>query len=153
MRMMRSKLKENPSFTDGKDHRESWLSQNKPQILSFPGSVSVSGAGVHGIKYAEEGAILRMCESGASSSVYTTVRSDNTLPGRWVAKLVERWVAKLVAHMLATAALWVRIQTSIKHTNWAPLAKERQTHSSPPKNIYKKSIHYHTPTPLKQKVQ
>ncbi len=45
---------------------------------------------------------------------------------RWVAKLVERWlaklvgrrVAKLVAHLLATAALWVRIQTSPKNTIW-----------------------------------
>jgi hypothetical protein len=25
-----------------------------------------------------------------------------------------RWVAKLVSHLLATAALWVRIQTSLK---------------------------------------
>ncbi len=64
------------------------------------------------------GVILRMCESGASYFVYTTVRSDNTLPGRWgatlvrrwVAKLVERWVAKLVAHLLATTALWVHKQ-------------------------------------------
>jgi hypothetical protein len=93
-----------------------------------------------------------MCESGISSFVYTTVQSENTLPGRWVAMLLGRWVAKLVAHLLATAALWVRIQTSIKHTNWAPLAKERQTHSSPPKKIYKKRIHNHTLTPLKQKV-
>ncbi len=38
--------------------------------------------------------------------------------GRWVARLVGdgllgwfgRWVARLVAHLLATAALWVRIQ-------------------------------------------
>jgi hypothetical protein len=29
------------------------------------------------------------------------------------------WVAKLVARLLATAALWVRIQTSIKNTKWA----------------------------------
>jgi hypothetical protein len=38
--------------------------------------------------------------------------------GRCVAK-IERWVAKLVAHLLATAALWVRIQTSPKNTKWA----------------------------------
>jgi hypothetical protein len=35
--------------------------------------------------------------------------------GRWVAKL-GRWLAKLVAHLLATAALWVRIQTYIINT-------------------------------------
>ncbi len=37
---------------------------------------------------------------------------------RWVAKL-ERWVAKLVARLLATAVLWVLIQTSLKITKWA----------------------------------
>jgi hypothetical protein len=31
---------------------------------------------------------------------------------------LERWVAKLVAHLLATVALWVRIQTSLKK-KWA----------------------------------
>jgi hypothetical protein len=36
--------------------------------------------------------------------------------GRSVAKL-GRWVAKLVAHLLATAALWARIQKSPKNTN------------------------------------
>jgi hypothetical protein len=36
------------------------------------------------------------------------------------------WVAKSVARHLATAALWVRIQTSLKNHKWA-------THSSPPK--------------------
>jgi hypothetical protein len=35
--------------------------------------------------------------------------------GRWVVKL-GRWVAKLVARLLATAALWARIQTSLKNT-------------------------------------
>jgi hypothetical protein len=30
---------------------------------------------------------------------------------------LERWVAKLVARLLATAALWVRIQTSLKNTS------------------------------------
>jgi hypothetical protein len=44
---------------------------------------------------------------------------------RWVAKFGRRvakfgrWVAKLIAHLLATAALWVRIQTSPKNTKWA----------------------------------
>jgi hypothetical protein len=57
--------------------------------------------------------------------------------GRWVAKL-GRWVAKLVARLLATAALLVRIQTSLKNTKWVTSAKEWPTHSSPSKNIYKK---------------
>jgi hypothetical protein len=51
-------------------------------------------------------------------------------------------VAKLVARLLATAALWVRLQTSLKNTKWATYAKEWPTHSSPPKikNIYNKNI-------------
>jgi hypothetical protein len=36
----------------------------------------------------------------------------------WVAKW-EGWVAKSVARQLATAALWVRIQTSLKNHKWA----------------------------------
>ncbi len=44
---------------------------------------------------------------------------------------IERWVDKLVARLLATAALWVRIRTSLKNSKWA-------THFSPPKNIQKK---------------
>ncbi len=40
---------------------------------------------------------------------------------------------RLVARLLATAALWVRIQTSLKNTKWATEAKEWPTHSSPPK--------------------
>ncbi len=32
---------------------------------------------------------------------------------------VEGWVAKSVARQLATAALWVRIQTSLKNHKWA----------------------------------
>ncbi len=42
-------------------------------------------------------------------------------------KQVGRWVAKLVACLLATAALWVRIQTSLKSTKiteWVTLAEE-----------------------------
>jgi hypothetical protein len=45
---------------------------------------------------------------------------------------------KLVARLLTMAALWVRNQTSLKNTEWATLAKEWPTHSSPPKNIKKK---------------
>jgi hypothetical protein len=38
--------------------------------------------------------------------------------GRWVTKL-GRWVAKLIARMLAMAALYVRIRTSLKNIKWA----------------------------------
>jgi hypothetical protein len=41
-------------------------------------------------------------------------------------------MAKLVAYLLATAALWVRIQTSLKNTKWATLVKEWPTLSSLP---------------------
>ncbi len=52
--------------------------------------------------------------------------------------LIGRWVAKLEARLLvATAALWVRFQTSLKNTKWATKAKEWPTNSSPPKNIKK----------------
>ncbi len=50
-----------------------------------------------------------------------------------------RWVAKLVERLYAAAALWVRIQTSLKNTEWATKAKEWPTHSSSPK-IYKKIV-------------
>jgi hypothetical protein len=36
-----------------------------------------------------------------------------------VAAKLGRWVAKLVAHLLATAALWARIQTYLKNIKWA----------------------------------
>ncbi len=49
-----------------------------------------------------------------------------------------RWVAKLVVRLLATAALRVRIKTSLKNTKLATYAKEWPTHSSPPKNIQEK---------------
>ncbi len=46
-------------------------------------------------------------------------------------------MAKLVpvTRLLATAALWFRIQTSLKNTKSATLAKEWPPHSSPPKII------------------
>ncbi len=47
-------------------------------------------------------------------------------------------MAKSVARQLATAALWVRIQTSLKNRKWATKAKEWPTHSSPPKKYSKK---------------
>ncbi len=45
-----------------------------------------------------------------------------------------RWVPKLLSRLLATAALWVRIQTSLKEN----IQKEWSTHSSPPKKIHQK---------------
>jgi hypothetical protein len=56
--------------------------------------------------------------------------------GRWVAKS-GRWLAKLVARLLATAAIWVRIQTYL-NTKSATSAKECPTHFSPPKKYSKK---------------
>ncbi len=47
-------------------------------------------------------------------------------------------MAKSVARQLATAALWVLIQTSLKNHKWATNAKEWPTHSSPPKKYTKK---------------
>jgi hypothetical protein len=41
---------------------------------------------------------------------------------------VGRWMATLVARLLATAALWVLIQTSLKNTKWAIQAKEWPVH-------------------------
>jgi hypothetical protein len=38
--------------------------------------------------------------------------------GRWLAK-IGRWVTSLVVSLLATAAVWARIQTSLKNTKWA----------------------------------
>ncbi len=38
---------------------------------------------------------------------------------RVMAGLGGRWMAKFVAQLLAAAALWVRIQTSLKNTKWA----------------------------------
>jgi hypothetical protein len=41
----------------------------------------------------------------------------------------ERWVAKLVARLLATAALWVQIQTSLKKykmDNISTLARQKK---------------------------
>jgi hypothetical protein len=49
-------------------------------------------------------------------------------------------MAKLLARLLATAGLWVRIQTSLKSTKWATSAKEWSTHSSPPKKYLKNFV-------------
>jgi hypothetical protein len=48
-------------------------------------------------------------------------------------------MSKSVARELATAAPWVRIQTSFKNHKCAPQAKEWPTHSSPPKKCTKKT--------------
>jgi hypothetical protein len=45
-------------------------------------------------------------------------------------------VAKLVACLLAAAALWVRIHTSLKNYKIRDISN--RTHSSPPKNYAKK---------------
>ncbi len=44
-------------------------------------------------------------------SLLTTTRSTGNISGGWVAKSVAR--------QLATAELWVRIQTSLKNDKWA----------------------------------
>ncbi len=53
-----------------------------------------------------------------------------------MAKL-DAQVAKLVASPLATAALLIQIQTSLKNHQWPTLAKGGLTHSSPPKKYTK----------------
>jgi hypothetical protein len=50
-------------------------------------------------------------------------------------KVAEGWMSKSVARELATAALWVRIQTSFKNHKCASQAKEWPTH--PTKKIMK----------------
>jgi hypothetical protein len=50
----------------------------------------------------------------------------------------EGWVANSVARQLATAALWVRIETSLKYHKLATKAREWLTYSSPP-NIFTKN--------------
>jgi hypothetical protein len=55
-----------------------------------------------------------------------------------VAKL-GRWVAKLVARLLATAAHWVRIQTSLKVSNAGDISKGKANTLYPAK-IQKKTI-------------
>ncbi len=54
------------------------------------------------------------------------------------------WVDKLLARLPATAALWVRIQTSLKNHKWTTEAKEWPTHCSPPKKKknYDEVIHF-----------
>ncbi len=56
------------------------------------------------------------CGSGLLDTVFTATAKS------W------RWVAKLIARLLATAALWIRIQTSLKNTKWVTKAKEWPTH-------------------------
>jgi hypothetical protein len=51
---------------------------------------------------------------------------------------IGRWVAKLVARLLATAALWVRIQTSLKIQNGRH--KHRSGEHTPAQARQKKQI-------------
>ncbi len=55
-------------------------------------------------------------------------------------------------NLKTTAALWVRIQTSLKNTKWATQAKEWPTHCSPPTNIYKKNK-FGQDVPCKHQIQ
>jgi hypothetical protein len=50
-----------------------------------------------------------------------------------------RWVAKLVARLLATAALWVRVQISLKKIHKGHKQKSGQ-HTLARQKIYKKRI-------------
>jgi len=58
-------------------------------------------------------ALLRIRE-GFPGLLLPSFNTDN-----FRSSLIARWVAKLVARLLATAALWVRIQASLKNTKWA----------------------------------
>jgi hypothetical protein len=42
--------------------------------------------------------------------------------------------------MIAIAALWIEIQTSLKNAKWATEAKEWPTHSSQPEKFFKKLL-------------
>jgi len=60
--------------------------------------------------------------------------------GRWIAKYGDGWLSQGDG-LLATAALWVRIQTSVKNTKRETYGKDWPTHSSPPKkNIQKEYL-------------
>jgi hypothetical protein len=50
-----------------------------------------------------------------------------TFPGIIKRRKYEGWVAKSVARQLATAVLWVRIQTSLLNHNWATKKEEMIT--------------------------
>jgi hypothetical protein len=54
----------------------------------------------------------------------------------------DGWLlVKLVARLLATAALWVRIQASLKNAKWATYSKRRSgQHTLARQKIYKKTI-------------
>jgi hypothetical protein len=58
--------------------------------------------------------------------------------GRWMAKL-GRWVAKLVSRLLASAALWVLIRTSLKIQNGRHKHRSSQ-HTLARKKNFKKEI-------------
>jgi hypothetical protein len=56
--------------------------------------------------------------SGQSSGHGTTMYNKCDILKRITLDL-EGWVAKSVSRQLATAVLWVRIQTSLKNHKWA----------------------------------
>jgi hypothetical protein len=62
-----------------------------------------------------------------------------------VAKL-GKWVAKLIERLLATAAVWVRIKTSLKNMyNMADISKGVPNTPKPAKNIQKtfgRAVHF-----------
>ncbi len=67
------------------------------------------------------------------------------------ASFFERWVAKLLGRMLATTALWIRIQTSLKNTKMGDIRKGVAIKlSSPPKKRLFKNINhsFHKPPRL-----
>jgi hypothetical protein len=70
--------------------------------------------------YEHKGICTGHWQTGALSISFATsqpISSISFVEG-WVAKS-EGWVAKSVARQLATAVLWVRIQTSLKNHKWA----------------------------------
>jgi hypothetical protein len=59
---------------------------------------------------------------------------------RWLVKL-GGWVAKLVAHLLATAALWVRIYRHLqRRTKMGDISKGVANTLHPIKKLYKKLL-------------
>jgi hypothetical protein len=65
----------------------------------------------------------------------------------YITKTSGSWVARLVARLLATTALWIRIQTSLKIKMCDISKGVANTHSSPPKKYtedYFKKIFSHS---------
>ncbi len=81
----------------------------------------VKGGGVPGYGWGGRVAVgsishlLPNCRDKTSSDFQLPLKSRS----QKVNFLSEGWVAKSVARQLATAALWVQIQTSLKNHKWA----------------------------------